>query len=346
MTAFALSDRFWSLTLAAWLLLMIVIGGVSNPSPSMVGVQAVASIVMLAAALWRLRQGFPGRLAVAGAVLGILCFALVALQLVPLPPAIWQNLPGRSMVVETAKLAGGSVDSWRPMSLTPDLTKLCLIALLPGFATFLAVFTLDRRDAPVIGLALVLAAIAGVSLFAGGIGVMNIMLVSVTERVREIGIRKALGASRRDILFQFLIEASALSLSGGGVGVGLGVLVVLIANTVIVGLEPSWVGTYSALGQSTRSAKDSVIRLVEVSSGTISLLPQLNAALPNSWPTWSKDGKLLSFSSTRSGGKGSADIYYAPVDQDTGVDQPAVNMSNVNTSDYDHISRWSFLPPP
>jgi O-antigen ligase len=162
MTAFALSDRFWSLTLAAWLLLMIVIGGVSNPSASMVAVQAIVSLVMLAAALWRLRQGFPGRLAVAGTVLAVLCFVLVALQLVPLPPAIWQNLPGRAIVVETAKLAGGSVDSWRALSLTPDLTKLCFIALLPGFATFLAVMTLDRRDAPVIGLALVFAAIAGV----------------------------------------------------------------------------------------------------------------------------------------------------------------------------------------
>ena len=104
--------------------------------------------------------------------------------------------------------------------------------------------------------------------------------------------------------------------------------------------------TYSASGQGTRSAKDSVVRLVEVATGDIKTLPQLNAAGPNSWPTWSKDGKLLSFSSTRSGGKGSADIYYAPVDQDTGVDQPAVNMSNVNTKEYDHISRWAPLPPP
>ena len=95
MTTFALSDRFWSLTIAAWLLLMIVIGGVSNPSASMVVVQAIASLVMLAAAMWRLRQGYPGRLAVAATLLAVLCFALVALQLVPLPPSIWQNLPGR-----------------------------------------------------------------------------------------------------------------------------------------------------------------------------------------------------------------------------------------------------------
>jgi len=70
-----------------------------------------------------------------------------------------------------------------------------------------------------------LSAVAAVSLLVGGIGIMNIMLASVTERTREIGIRRALGAKRKQIIYQFLIEAVVLSTIGGLIGLGLGALI-------------------------------------------------------------------------------------------------------------------------
>ena len=76
-------------------------------------------------------------------------------------------------------------------------------------------------------LTLFLAAIAGISLVVGGIGIMNIMLVAVMERTREIGLRKAVGARSRDILVQFVVEALVLSLLGGLLGLLLGDSIVL-----------------------------------------------------------------------------------------------------------------------
>ena len=92
---------------------------------------------------------------------------------------------------------------------------------------------------------IIVAAVAGISLVVGGIVIMNIMLVAVTERTREIGIRKALGARRRDILLQFLIESATMSLVGGVIGV-VGGIAVAKAITMIVAF-PSSVQLWSVL---------------------------------------------------------------------------------------------------
>ncbi|MDH5405784.1 MAG: ABC transporter permease, partial [Candidatus Aminicenantes bacterium] len=87
----------------------------------------------------------------------------------------------------------------------------------------------------------VVAGIVGISLVVGGIGIMNIMLVSVTERTREIGIRKAVGAKRRDIIFQFLVEAIILSLVGGAIGIIFGYSLGVIVTKFIPQLPPAHV---------------------------------------------------------------------------------------------------------
>ena len=98
-------------------------------------------------------------------------------------------------------------------------------------------------------LMMVLVAIAAISLLVGGIGIMNIMLVSVSERTREIGIRKSLGAKRKDIRLQFIIEAGTTSALGGLIGIVLGMTVAFVAGVVLSGMMTSMMGGSGATFQ-------------------------------------------------------------------------------------------------
>ena len=128
------------------------------------------------------------------------------------------------------------------------------------------------------GLTILLAAIAGISLLVGGIGVMNIMLVSVTERTQEIGLRKAVGAKETDILVQFLIEATILAAVGGLIGTGIGISTVVgvglisplptrvspIAVLVAVGVSGG-IGLFFGVFPAKRAAKlDPIVALRSV----------------------------------------------------------------------------------
>jgi putative ABC transport system permease protein len=130
----------------------------------------------------------------------------------------------RTIGVSVASESGMDDASARITSLLRDRHELAAAAS-DDFQIFNQTQLLDAASSITATLTLLLGGIASISLVVGGIGIMNIMLVSVRERTREIGIRKAIGARARDILAQFLIEALALSLLGGLVGIVLGVAV-------------------------------------------------------------------------------------------------------------------------
>ena len=154
--------------------------------------------------------------------------------LIPLQTAMWRVMGRRyiesiDVAVRESTMVSQAQDEI--FKLFPDWPKAPGVIgegfRIANFASMQEAFTSIIRSVSVL-----LATVAAISLVVGGIGVMNIMLVSVTERTREIGLRKALGANNRDILAQFLVEAVTLCLAGGAIGLGLGAALTLAGSWI------------------------------------------------------------------------------------------------------------------
>jgi len=159
-------------------------------------------------------------------------------NIVYIPVELAQSQFGTTIVREIVVSANSK-------ELTPVVIKRIKTALLKNlskddFSVETADSITDTISSVTNALSMALGGIAAISLLVGGIGVANIMLVSVTERTREIGLRKALGAKRKDILSQFLIESVMISVTGGLVGIGLGMIVSFIIAMLLVSTVTLW----------------------------------------------------------------------------------------------------------
>ena len=149
-----------------------------------------------------------------------------------LPYTTVMRLSSQSMVdCYTAMMADESLANEAKTTMEEELMS--ILKTENGYYVYSASEWLEEMNKMINMVIVILTGIASISLLVGGIGIMNIMLVSVTERTREIGIRKALGAKERTILAQFVVEAATTSALGGVLGIALGYVMSMVANRVL-----------------------------------------------------------------------------------------------------------------
>ena len=175
---------------------------------------------------------------------------------VPLPTAFSRIIGSRPSVIDGGALVDGIVirasASTTIAAVQEESTSILLARhhLVGGTADFVTnslLSALQQRAQILAAINAFMAVVAGISLLVGGIGIMNIMLVSVAERTREIGLRKAIGARSRDILTQFLVESTFISLIGAGIGLGLASLLVVLVSVLWRPCPPSVSGIVIAV---------------------------------------------------------------------------------------------------
>jgi O-Antigen ligase len=152
------SWNLWTLGVCAWLIYMVLFGGVSLPNSVNLLLQSCTSAGVIVASAWRLRHGFPTKLAVIGALLACLCFVLLFAQLIPLPPSYWSAMPGREFLVKAYGILGEKLP-WQPMTLSQLGTWGAALALLPAMAAFLAALSSRSNERIYFFLAILLCAI-------------------------------------------------------------------------------------------------------------------------------------------------------------------------------------------
>ncbi|MBL8906876.1 MAG: O-antigen ligase family protein [Rhizobiales bacterium] len=159
----AIPERAWTITLCAFVILAIALGGTSEPMPVPAFLLRVSSILVITAGLIRIGFAPPNRAAREAFVIILLSIGLILLHLIPLPPIVWGSLPGRNFVMEQLR-AAGSEPGWMALSLSPPATRIAFLAMLAPIAAFIAALSLSANERWLVAIVLLICVLASILL--------------------------------------------------------------------------------------------------------------------------------------------------------------------------------------